>query len=63
MVEPCARLYDLDIGVAVYVPLLQPIFKTEALTAGELAFTLAMSTIVFIAVEIEKVFKRRGRKA
>lgn len=47
----------------IYVPLLQPIFKTEALTASELAFTLAMSTIVFFAVEIEKVFKRRAHKA
>ena len=43
----------------IYVPFLQPIFKTEALTFNELVFTLAMSSVVFIAVEIEKMFKRR----
>jgi len=42
----------------IYVPFLQPIFKTEALTFGELAFALAMSSVVFIAVEIEKYFRR-----
>lgn len=44
----------------IYVPFLQPIFKTEALTFGELTFTLAISPVVFIAVEIEKYFKRRS---
>ena len=42
----------------IYVPFLQPIFKTEALTAKELGFTLVMSSVVFIAVEIEKLLKR-----
>lgn len=44
----------------IYVPLLQPIFKTQALTWYELAFTLAMSSVVFVAVEAEKWFKRRS---
>jgi Ca2+-transporting ATPase len=43
----------------IYVPFLQPIFRTEALTFNELMFTLAMSSVVFIAGEIEKMFKRR----
>ena len=43
----------------IYVPFLQPIFKTEALTMPELGAALAISSVVFIAVEIEKVFKRR----
>ncbi len=46
----------------IYVPFLNPIFKTEPLSMNELAFTLAMSTAVFIAVEIEKMVKRRARR-
>jgi Ca2+-transporting ATPase len=45
----------------VYAPLLQPIFKTEALSAGELALCIALSSVVFFAVEIEKWLVRRGR--
>jgi Ca2+-transporting ATPase len=42
----------------IYVPLLNPVFRTEALTPQELLFTLALSTIVFFAVETEKMFRR-----
>ena len=45
----------------IYVPLLNPVFKTEPLSVNELAFTLIMSSAVFIAVEIEKMVKRRRR--
>jgi magnesium-transporting ATPase (P-type) len=44
----------------VYVPLLNPIFRTEPLTLNELLFTLALSSVVFIAVEIEKMVKRKN---
>ncbi len=44
----------------IYVPALNPIFKTEPLSIGELAFCLALSSIVFIAVEIEKWLVRLG---
>jgi P-type Ca2+ transporter type 2C len=42
----------------IYVPFLNPIFKTEPLAAGELAVTILLSTGVFLAVEIEKAVKR-----
>lgn len=44
----------------IYVPALNPIFKTQPLSAGELALCLAFSSVVFIAVEIEKWLVRRG---
>ncbi len=43
----------------IYVPLLNPIFKTVPLTLGELLFCIAWSSLVFVAVEIEKAIKRR----
>jgi P-type Ca2+ transporter type 2C len=43
----------------VYVPALNPIFKTEPLDANELAVCLAISCIVLLAVEIEKWLMRR----
>jgi Ca2+-transporting ATPase len=46
----------------VYVPVLQGIFKTQALSMGELALCLAASTAIFWVVEVEKVFRRRSRK-
>jgi Ca2+-transporting ATPase len=45
----------------IYVPWLNPIFKTAPLSWDELAFCLAMSSVVFVAVEIEKSLIRRGR--
>src|SRR3990172_2221737 len=44
----------------IYVPFLNPIFKTEPLSGGELALSLLLSTLVFSAVEIEKWMVRRG---
>ena len=43
----------------IYVPWLQPIFHTQALSAGELGLCFALAAVVFVAVEIEKVWRRR----
>ncbi|MDP2156564.1 MAG: cation-translocating P-type ATPase, partial [Nitrospirota bacterium] len=46
----------------VYMPFLNPIFNTQPLTLNELLLTLALSSVVFIAVEIEKIIKRRSNR-
>ena len=46
----------------IYVPALNPIFKTAPLTINELFISIALSSIVFVAVEIEKFIKRRRYK-
>lgn len=44
----------------IYIPALNPIFKTEPLDLDELLLCLALSSIVFMAVEIEKWCIRQG---
>jgi len=56
-----ALLFTFALQMAtIYLPWLNPIFKTEPLSFEELAFCLAMSTVVFVGVEIEKWMIRRG---
>ncbi|MDP1573191.1 MAG: cation-translocating P-type ATPase [Pseudomonadota bacterium] len=56
-----ALLLTFVLQMAVlYVPWLNPIFRTEPLGLGELAVCLALSTVVFVGVEIEKALVRRG---
>jgi len=43
----------------VYVPFLNPIFHTAPLPLDELALCLALSTVIFFVVEIEKWLRRR----
>ncbi len=47
----------------VYVPALNPVFKTAPLSAGELGLVLALSSVVFFAVELEKLIKRFQKTA
>lgn len=44
----------------IYVPAFNAIFKTEPLSMHELALCLVLSSVVFIAVEIEKWLIRQG---
>ena len=44
----------------VYVPFLNPIFHTAPLPLDELALCLALSTVIFFVVEIEKWLVRKG---
>lgn len=44
----------------VYVPFLNPVFRTAPLSPRELALTLLLSSVVFVAVEVDK-WIRRGR--
>ena len=55
-----AVLSTLVLQLAViYVPALQAVFRTEALTAGELGLCLAGAAVVFFAVEAEKWIRRQ----
>jgi Ca2+-transporting ATPase len=46
----------------IYVPFLNPIFKTQALTLPELAVCLAAASVVWLVVEIEKLWRRTFSK-
>ncbi|KLN53271.1 cation-translocating P-type ATPase [Variovorax paradoxus] len=53
--------FALQLAV-IYVPDLQSVFRTEALTAGELALCLACAVVVFFAVEAEKWIRRHSAR-
>ena len=56
-----AVLFTVALKLAtIYVPVLNGVFKTDPLSLLELLFCLAMSAVVFVAVEIEKWLVRRG---
>jgi len=50
----------LQLGV-IYVPALNDVFATQPLPAFDLAVCLALSSLVLVAVELEKALVRRGR--
>ena len=58
-------LYALLITIAVqistvYLPFFNNLFGTNPLTLGQLLLCLGLSTVVFVAVEVEKLLMRRG---
>lgn len=62
--KPLAGAFLLTFALqmaVIYLPFLQPVFKTQALTFGEFVITMLLSSLVFVAVEIEKYFKRRSQ--
>jgi Ca2+-transporting ATPase len=46
----------------IYVPLLQEFFATQALPAADLALGVAISSLIFWGVELEKWMIRRRRR-
>ncbi|MFZ3125211.1 MAG: HAD-IC family P-type ATPase, partial [Acidovorax sp.] len=47
----------------IYLPWLNPIFKTEPLSAAELGICLAAAMVVYVVVEVEKAWRRSRRPA
>jgi Ca2+-transporting ATPase len=43
----------------IYVPVLNPIFKTQSLSLMELGICLAAAAVVGVVVELEKAWRRR----
>lgn len=50
----------LQLGT-LYIPALQPVFHTQALTLGELALCVAAALVVMCTVEAEKAWRRARR--
>ena len=46
----------------IYVPPLNAVFKTQPLNVVELAACVLLSSLIFVAVEIEKAFKRKRHR-
>ncbi|WP_396430872.1 cation-translocating P-type ATPase [Limnohabitans sp.] len=46
----------------IYVPWLNPIFKTQPLSLSELALCMAAAGVVWVAVEFEKAWRRSRRR-
>jgi Ca2+-transporting ATPase len=55
-----ALTFALQLAV-VYVPFLQDIFRTDALSLSELLFCVGLASLVLPAVELEKWLIRQGR--
>lgn len=59
--RPLVAAVALSVALQVailYVPALNRVFRTEPLGAVELAVTVALASVVFVAVEVEKAVRR-----
>ncbi|MBT9501505.1 MAG: cation-translocating P-type ATPase [Burkholderiaceae bacterium] len=57
-----AVLFTFALQLAIiYVPVLQGVFKTQALSVGELGICIGAAAVVGVAVELEKLWRRRRR--
>ncbi len=59
MVAAVSSTIVLQLAV-VYIPFLQGIFDTQALSIRELAATAGVASLIFVAVEVEKLVRRRA---
>ncbi len=62
MVVAVAITFVLQLAL-IYVPFLQNIFSTVALTLNQLVISLLLSLVVFVAIELEKWGRRRRSEA
>ena len=46
----------------IYVPWLNPIFRTEPLSLGELGLCICTALVVLVVVELEKAWRRRQQR-
>jgi Ca2+-transporting ATPase len=46
----------------IYIPSLNPLFRTQPLSAGEFLAVAVLSAVVFAAVELEKLARRRQKQ-
>jgi Ca2+-transporting ATPase len=61
---PMLGAVSLTVGLqlaVIYVPALNPIFKTQPLPLFDLGVCFAMASLVLVAVEMEKVLVRHGK--
>ncbi len=47
-------------AAVIYHPFLQAVFETKPLSPAQLAVTIGVASVVFVAVELEKAIRRRG---
>jgi len=59
LIAAVALTFVLQLAI-IYVPAFNPIFKTEPLSALELAIAILVPGLVLVAVELEKLAIRRG---